>query len=1019
MYRLPFLLCLLPLLVFLLPLITGASPLAPKYELAISFETQKGMLSGTAHISLPPQEDLTLSLQGITVTGILINRDGREALTMTLPDKQELYFPASSTSQELFISYSITVGPSYSNRIKEDGITLTSNWYPQPDKDMIYSLKAEVPEEFTAISESDQLHFDNRKGIHFFGFSQPLPGIHFAAAPYQLNSLQLREGLTIYTLFFDDALAEDYLQAAAGYIQRYESEIGPFPYNHYAVVENHLPTGLGMPTFTLLGQAVIRLPFIKDTSLGHEVLHSWFGNSVGVDGRDGNWCESLTSYLADWAYRDEKREGASSRKESILGYVSYVNSISAIPLSEFNSASHFQPMARAIRAVGYTRGAFLFHELKNRVGSELFGEGIRRLYTEFAGKKASWDDIRKIFEQTSSKELTPFFAERLSRKDIPKLTLNNIDTRSHNNQSRLSFDLIQETNTPYTLQVVIQVKTVEKEIRFTRIISESTTNIVLDLPNPPLSMTLDPEYDILRELQPSETTPIWSGFMGAQRKLVIVSSEEDEKILAPFVEHFKDDSWVITAAENIKNTDLSGASLLFLGINNEASRSLFALPDHAPQGFTLDVRTNPLNEAHVAVLVSSSSRGETAAVSRRLSHYGKYSSLHFKNGKVIKKEIRPSTFGNTFVFEQLPMGAPTASLNSFEAIVEKLSTSRVVYVGESHTSYADHLLQFRLIQALYARNPNLAIGMEMFPKSSQDALDDYINGKKGMDENTFLKKSRYFEVWRYDWRFFRDIFNFAKHNTIPVIGLNLDRKIVSQVFKKGSTDELSEEDQMNLPVDRDLSMTGYRERLTGVHGFHMQGGHGNGMMSGFIQAQGLWDETMAENIASYLKNNPKTQMVVLAGSQHTRKDSGIPPRVQRRLDIPQSSVLNVYNDGAPSNVEALADYYFMAETQTLPPAAKIGVVLNIIEEDAEEHMQITKVSPHGNAGKAGVQEKDILLYINGHSIHEMEDIQIAMIDAREGDTVSLVIKRKNEYFPDEEIQLDVELYTPKMGRPHP
>jgi len=51
---------------------------------------------------------------------------------------------------------------------------------------------------------------------------------------------------------------------------------------------------------------VVRLPFITETSLGHEVLHSWFGNSVEVDAGQGNWCEGLTTYLADQAFAADK-----------------------------------------------------------------------------------------------------------------------------------------------------------------------------------------------------------------------------------------------------------------------------------------------------------------------------------------------------------------------------------------------------------------------------------------------------------------------------------------------------------------------------------------------------------------------------------------------------------------------------------------------------------------------------------------------------------------------------------------
>lgn len=46
-----------------------------------------------------------------------------------------------------------------------------------------------------------------------------------------------------------------------------------------------------MLSYTLLGRTVIKMPFIVYTSLGHEIAHNWWGNSVFVDQEKGNWCE--------------------------------------------------------------------------------------------------------------------------------------------------------------------------------------------------------------------------------------------------------------------------------------------------------------------------------------------------------------------------------------------------------------------------------------------------------------------------------------------------------------------------------------------------------------------------------------------------------------------------------------------------------------------------------------------------------------------------------------------------------
>src|SRR5207244_11436824 len=64
-------------------------------------------------------------------------------------------------------------------------------------------------------------------------------------------------------LFPDDAhLAEEYLDASARYLDAYIPLLGPYPFEKFAVVENFLASGLGMPSFTLLGSNVIMWCFV-------------------------------------------------------------------------------------------------------------------------------------------------------------------------------------------------------------------------------------------------------------------------------------------------------------------------------------------------------------------------------------------------------------------------------------------------------------------------------------------------------------------------------------------------------------------------------------------------------------------------------------------------------------------------------------------------------------------------------------------------------------------------------------
>ena len=307
---------------FVDPSTADAKEPAPHIDLALSFDTGQALLRGTMKAEISAGQTISFRLDGLTVTGIVVSSAEAENRTVALQGSAVLSLEPTPYDRTLLISYEKAITDNFRDSISSEAIVLTSLWHPLPDRKATFGVKAQVPPGFTAVCESDAFSRTSPDGSAHFSFSQPVLSLTFAAAPYRIKSSQVRDNLLVHTLFFpeDQHLAGDYLSAAVDYIKRYEKLIGPFPYNHYLIVENVKPTGFGMPTFTLLGRQVLRLPFIKETSLGHEILHSWFGNSIEVSPDSGNWCEGLTTYLADMAYREDRHEGSLSRKEKLQEY---------------------------------------------------------------------------------------------------------------------------------------------------------------------------------------------------------------------------------------------------------------------------------------------------------------------------------------------------------------------------------------------------------------------------------------------------------------------------------------------------------------------------------------------------------------------------------------------------------------------------------------------------------------------------------------------------------------------------
>ena len=207
-----------------------------------------------------------------------------------------------------------------------------SAWYPQPAPLFSYQIKLTLPADQRGLVAGQRIAetLPGKGGDRYqasFEFSQPADGIDLMTGPWIVREKVVDRRnevpLVVRTYFPSDldatpGLAQAYLDDSVTYIARYSQQIGAYPYSTFSIVASPLPTGFGMPTLTYLGADVLRLPFIRKTSLGHEILHNWWGNGVYVDYTRGNWSEGLTTFMADYAYKEDESAAAASRLPPIL-----------------------------------------------------------------------------------------------------------------------------------------------------------------------------------------------------------------------------------------------------------------------------------------------------------------------------------------------------------------------------------------------------------------------------------------------------------------------------------------------------------------------------------------------------------------------------------------------------------------------------------------------------------------------------------------------------------------------------
>lgn len=332
-------------------------------------------------------------------------------------------------------------------------------------------------------------------------------------------------------------------------------------------------------------------------------------------------------------------------------------------------------------------------------------------------------------------------------------------------------------------------------------------------------------------------------------------------------------------------------------------------------------------------------------------------------------------------------------IKDLDYVVSKVSSARVVYVGENHDEYSNHLTQLGIIQRLHAINSNIAIGMEQFQQPFQKILDQYISGE--LDEKELILQSEWMQRWRFDYRLYRPILAYAREQHIPVIALNITSEIVSKVSKSG-IEGLSEDERSKVPSQIDYSDKTYRERLKVIYDKHAH--KDKQSFDRFLQVQLLWDEGMAERAAEYLKANQQTQLVVLAGVGHLAYGSGIPQRVNRRVQGEMAIILPG-DDYEP--LDGVGDFMVYAADMILPARGLMGIYL----EQTDSGVKAKDLATDGAARKAGVEDDDIIRSINGQVINTVEDINLLLMDYSPGDEVSLRLQRRNILGISQELEL--------------
>jgi len=546
--------------------------------------------------------------------------------------------------------------------IGPEGVFLSpsTHWYPQvEDRPAVFNVTAVVPKGYEAVTQGTLASKKVLEGAVETAWKgeHPSDEAYLVAGPYEVK-VREHGGVQLCTYFYESEqdLSEQYLDACARYIDMYNELLGPYPYKKFAVVENFFPTGYGMPSYTLLGKRVIRLPFIVYTSLGHEIAHNWWGNGVLVDMENGNWCEGLTTYCADYRYKLLKSEedARNYRRDINRDYTVYVHPENDIPLTEFTGRT-----TRATRAIGYGKCAMVFHMLERMVGEDAFVSTLRSIVSKHMFRKIGWDTFQAEFSDAAGEDLTWFFDQWVRGKGAPLLRVTKAVARDAWPGYALSLRLEQEGE-PFRITVPVRVRTETTTYERTVEMDSPAKEVTLKFRSVPVSVSLDPDHHVMRRMSPREIAPTLAAVLGDDSALVVTpgaaSARAREAYAALARQLARTGEAAVVADTALTKEMVASHSLFVLGGRGENAaheivggkwdgrvfpkRGTFVVKGEkysGPDYFVLYVGRNPGNERKAIAVLAGNSGEAISECSRKIVHYGKYGYVLFAGGRAVDK----------------------------------------------------------------------------------------------------------------------------------------------------------------------------------------------------------------------------------------------------------------------------------------------------------------------------------------------------------------------------------------------
>ena len=279
---------------------------------------------------------------------------------------------------------------------------------------------------------------------------------------------------------------------------------------------------------------------------------------------------------------------------------------------------------------------------------------------------------------------------------------------------------------------------------------------------------------------------------------------------------------------------------------------------------------------------------------------------------------------------------------TIDQIVKAIGETDVVFLGEQHDDGVGHAVQaeiFKRTVEQYGAKRRIALSLEMFERDNQIVINEYLNGQ--ITEAHFMSSSRPWPNYKTDYR---PLVELAKEKRLSVIAANAPRRYINMVSRNGraalnSLTKPAKEWIAPLPYGEPSST--YAAKFKALMGPSPEAQMG---IDKILASQSLWDATMANSVAKYLKSNKGSLVVHLNGAFHTESRLGtvehlLKYRRKAKVLVVTMRYVEDFKTFDKAKYTDLGDFVIL----TMPKKKTAGVMSQILDRMSKLYKALTSL----------------------------------------------------------------------------